>query len=92
VSLFLSLSFLALIAKSNDLDNVVSVKFLESSCHDNLFVVLLSEEEAGLLQALTVESVCVFKDLAHGLSVDVLSQDNLALLLDRAYVEAISQL
>jgi hypothetical protein len=92
VSLFLSLSFLALISKSNDLDDIVSVKFFKPRSHDYFLVVLLSEEQTGLLQALTIESISVFKDLAYSLSVDVLCQYDLALLLDRAYVETISQL
>jgi len=54
-------------------------------------MVLFSEEEAGLLEALTVESIGIFEDLAYRFSLDVLGEDDLTLLLDGAYIEAVSQ-
>jgi len=90
-SLLLSLSFLVLVPQPNYLDDIVSIKLFKASSHDDFLMVLFSEEEAGLLQALTVECIGVFEDLAHRFSLDVLGKDYLALLLDGAYVKAVSQ-
>ena len=55
-------------------------------------MVLLREQEAGLLQSLAVEGVGVFEDLAHALDADVLRKDLFALLLEGRHVEAIGKL
>ncbi len=83
---------LALLAHSDDLEDLVLVQVLKARAPDHLIVVLLCKEQASLLQPLTVESVGILEDLAHVLHVDVLRQDVLALLLERGHVESVSQL
>lgn len=87
----MSLSFLALVTKSNDLDNVITVELFKASSHDNFLMVLFSIKEAGFFKTLTVKCISVLKDLAYSLCVDVLCEYNFALLLDGAYIETISQ-
>jgi len=55
-------------------------------------MVFLCEEQAGLLQALTVERVGILEDLADTLNGDVLRQYLLAALLKGRNIEPIRKL
>ena len=88
----LSLALFVLVAEADDLNDFLLVKIFEARRRDDIVVILLREEQASLLQALTVEGVRVLEDLAHRLNRDVLSQDHLATLLERGYVESVSEL
>ena len=88
----LSLSFLAIVAESDDLNDLLLVEVLETTGCDHIVMVLLREEEACLAEALAVESVRILEDLADALHSDVLSQNLLTALLDRWHVEAVSKL
>lgn len=88
----LSLALFVLVAEADNFDDLLFIEIFEARRGDDIVVVLFCEEQASLLQALTVEGVRVFEDLAHRLDCDVLSQDHLAALFERRYVESVSEL
>ena len=78
----LSLALFVLVAEADDFDDLLLVEIFEAWRGDDIVVVLLRKEQASLLQALTVEGVRVFEDLAHRLNCDVLSQNHLTALFE----------
>jgi hypothetical protein len=85
-------SLIAFISQPYNLNDIISVQFFESSCHDYLLVVFFSKEKAGFFETLAVEGISVFENLADSFGVNVLGQNNLNLLFNGAYIEPISQL
>ena len=88
----LSLPLFVVVAEPDDLDYLIFVQILEAHTRDDVVVVLLCEEKAGLLESFAVEGVCILEDLANGLNIDVLGQDLLALLLEGADIEPVGEL
>jgi len=82
---------LLLLADAHDLQHFVLVQVFEPGRSNDLLVVFLGEEEAGVLQPLAVEVISVLEDLADCVDRDVLSENILALALHRLDVVAISQ-
>ena len=87
----LPLALLGIVSEPDDLNDLLLVEVFEAGRGYDVVVVLFSEEEAGLLEALAVEGVGVLEDLAHALNGDVLGEDLLAPLLERGHVEAVSE-
>ena len=90
--LCLSLSFLAVIAQSDDLYDLFFVQVFEATWGDHIVMVLLSEQQASLTESLTVERIRILEDLADRLDRDVLGQDLLASFLNRGHVKAVGKL
>ena len=88
----LALSLFGLIAQPDDLDDFLLVEVFKAVGGDDVVVVLLGEEQAGLLQALAVERVSILEYLADALNGYMLGEYLLAALLKRRHIEPISQL
>lgn len=85
-------ALLRLLANAYDLDHFVAVQFFEAGGSQHVLLVLLGEQEAGLLQSLAVEAAGVLEDLAQGVNADVLREDLLALSLDGLDVVPVGKL
>ena len=82
LSILLSTLSLLFFANSNNLEHFFLIQLLKTTRGDDLLMVLFGEQQAGFLQSLAVEIVCVLKDLADGVDRNVLGEDVLALPLN----------
>jgi len=55
-------------------------------------VILLCEQQARLLESLTVEVVSIFEDLAHRIHIDVLGENVFTFAFDRVNVVSVCEL
>ena len=90
--LSLSLSSSLRLSNSHDLKHFVSVKFFKARWGDDFLVVLLREQQARLLESLTVEVVGIFEDLAHRIHIDVLGKNVFTFAFDRLNVVSVCEL
>ena len=82
---------LCLIAQSDNLYDFLLVEILEATRRDDFIVVLLSKQQARLLQPLAIERVRIFEDLTNTFNTDVLREDLFTALLETWHIEPISQ-
>ena len=85
-------AFLGIVTHPYDLNDFFLVQIFEPSRAHHVVVILLREQHARVLEALAIESVRVFEDLADGLDRDLLRQNLLHFSLKRIHIKSVGQL